>query len=363
MRVLHLSSERSWRGGEQQIAYLIGESEKLGIENFVATRKNSAFEEYCENEQIPHISLGFKNELHIPTALGIKAYCKKNRIDIVHMHSSHSHALGVLSHLMGNKAKLILSRKVDFPVKNNIASKFKFNYKGIAAIVCVSEAIKNILIPDIRRREILYVAHDGVSLDKFIDSKNTEILHQEFKLGQQNKIVANISAVADHKDYFTFVDAAALVLKQRDDVMFFIIGDGPLFHQIKEYIKKKDLQKSIMMTGFRNDIVNIIQEIDVFLMTSKTEGLGSTILDAFANHVPMVATEAGGIPEVVRHNETGLLAPVQDAKKLAKHVCHLLDNEGLVGALTNNAYSLLLSDFTKEKMALANVAIYKKVLK
>ena len=94
-------------------------------------------------------------------------------------------------------------------------------------------------------------------------------------------------------------------------------------------------------------------------MTSKTEGLGSTILDAFANHVPMVATAAGGIPDMVHHNNTGLLAAVQGTNKLAKYVCHLLEDAGLAEALTNNAYRLLLKSFTKDKMALANVAVYK----
>jgi len=278
------------------------------------------------------------------------------------MHSSHSHALGVLSHLIGNKSRLILSRKVDFPVKQNFASLFKFNYKGIDAIICVSDAVKKIITPDIKRKDHLYVAHDGVSLERFQNNKNNNILHKEFNLSLKTRIVANISAIADHKDYFTFVDTAQIVLKDNREVVFFIIGDGPLFTEIKEYIKEKKLEEHIVMTGFRSDISEIIQEIDVFLMTSKTEGLGSTILDAFANRIPMVATEAGGIPEIVLHNQTGLSTPVGDTERLAKHVSHLLDNEGLAASLSNNAYHLLVENFTKEKMAVANVEIYNQVV-
>lgn len=362
MRVLHLSSERTWRGGEQQLAYLLEESQKLGIENFVAARKDSAFITYCKKKGIPYIGLGYKNELHFPTALGIKSYCKKHNIDIVHMHSSHSHALGVLAHLLGNSAKLVLSRKVDFPVKPNFASKYKFNYKGINAIICVSEAIKEILKPDIARKDILYIAHDGISLDRFKTSKNNNILHKDFGLAPNSKIVANISAVADHKDYFTFVDTAQLILKENPSVTFFIIGDGPLYDEVKQYISDKRLQNHVIMTGFRSDIPDIIKEIDVFLMTSKTEGLGSTILDAFANNIPMVATQAGGIPEVVKHNETGLTAPVKDCQQLAKHVSLLLESQGLSTALSNNAYKLLIKDFTKDQMALSNIEVYKKIL-
>ena len=363
MKVLHLSSERSWRGGEQQIAYLIAESKKLGVESFVAARKESVFEEYCIENNLPYISLGFKSELHLPTALGVKAFCDKNGIDIVHMHSSHSHAIGVLAHLMGNRSKLVLSRRVDFPVKDNFASRFKFNYKGIEAIICISDAIRTILTPSIKKKEIVYTAYSGIDINRFKEGSNKGVLHQEFKMNSTNKIVANISAVADQKDYFTFIETARLVLKKRNDVVFFIIGAGPMFDEIRDYINNLGLEQKIIMTGFRSDISDIIKELDVFLITSKTEGLGTTILDAFANRIPLVATLAGGIPELVRHNETGLTAPIKDAKQLASHVCHMLDNEGLAEALTNNAHDLLLSQFTKDKMALANVAVYNNVLK
>lgn len=146
-------------------------------------------------------------------------------------------------------------------------------------------------------------------------------------------------------------------------MVFFIVGDGPLFSEVENYIKERKLEGKIIMTGFRDDVPKIIKELDVFLITSKTEGLGTTVLDAFANHIPMVATQAGGIPEAVRHNETGLTAPIKDAKQLANHVVHLLENKGLAESLTNNAYQLLVEKFTKDKMAQGNIEVYQAVLK
>ena len=144
MKVLHLSSERSWRGGEQQIAYLIDELSKNGVENFVGCRKKSEFEKYCKKNQIAHISLPFSNEFDVFSAWEIRNFCKEFNVDIVHMHSGHSHAIGVWSSLLGNPAKLVLSRRVDFPIKNNFFSKFKYNYSKISKVICVSEAIKKI---------------------------------------------------------------------------------------------------------------------------------------------------------------------------------------------------------------------------
>ncbi len=362
MKVIHLSSERTWRGGEQQIAYLIEGSLRAGLQVHVACRTGSAFSTYCKNNDIPHIDLGYKNEFDLGTAFKIKDYCKEHLIDLVHMHSSHSHAIGVWSKILGNPADLILSRRVDFPIKDNLASRFKFNYPKIKAIVSISAKIQEIIAPDIKRQEILHTVHSGIAPSRFEHATNSGILHQAFGIDHNIKLVGNISAVADHKDYFTFIDTAEKVLAERKDVKFLIIGDGPLNAEIRDRINQSNFKDGIIMTGFRDDIPAIIQELDVFLITSKTEGLGTTILDAFANRVPVVATKAGGIPEAVIHQETGLLSNVGDSQSLADQVIQTLDDKEKTRQRITQAYDKLLREFTIDAMVKGNLEVYKNVL-
>ncbi len=362
MKVIHLSSERTWRGGEQQIAYLIDGSLKAGLEVHAACRTESAFSTYCKSKDIPHIDLGYKNEFDLSPALKIKYYCKQHQIDLVHMHSSHSHAIGVWSKILGNPADLILSRRVDFPVKDNFASRFKFNYPKIKAIVSISAKIQEIIAPDIKRQDVLHTVHSGIDPSRFEHATNAGVLHQDFGIDDNIKLVGNISAVADHKDYFTFIDTAEKVLAERKDVKFLIIGDGPLNAEIKDRINQSAFKDGIVMTGFRHDIPAIIQELDVFLITSKTEGLGTTILDAFANRVPVVATKAGGIPEAVIHQETGLLSNVGDSQSLASHVVQTLDDKDKTNQRIHHAYEKLLREFTIDAMVQGNLEVYKNVL-
>src|SRR4051812_36632852 len=112
MRVLHLSSERSWRGGEQQMAYLIKELQKHGVESHVAARKDSEFSEWCRQQAIPFIELGFKNDFDFSSANALKKYCRQNRFDVMHLHSSRGHGIAFLSTLLGNKIPMVLSRRV-----------------------------------------------------------------------------------------------------------------------------------------------------------------------------------------------------------------------------------------------------------
>lgn len=362
MKILHLSSERTWRGGEQQIAYLIGESIKQGVQCFVACRKGSAFEEYCQKQNIPYFSIGFKNELDFGTANQVKNICKTHQIDIVHMHSSHSHAIGVWSYILGNKAKLVLSRRVDFPIKDNFLSRFKFNHKSIEKIVCVSNKIEEIMRKDLKNPDVCVTVHSGIDLKRFEKSKNNQILHKEYNLSPTCKVIANISAIAPHKDFYTFVDTVEILSKKLTDVKFFIIGEGGERENIENYIAQKQLQDHIILTGFRQDIPDIMQEIDLFLMTSETEGLGTTILDAFANHVSVVATRGGGIPEAVVHEKTGLLADIKDSKTLAKNVIELLTDSNKKEKLKHQAYQWLLDNFVKEKTATKTINVYKEIL-
>ena len=104
-----------------------------------------------------------------------------------------------------------------------------------------------------------------------------------------------------------------------------------------------------------------MKSIDVLLITSKTEGLGTTILDAFACKIPVVATRAGGIPEIVQDGVTGLTAEVEDVKQLAKHVTTILNDGELRTELTQKALTVL-QDFSRENTAKKTLEIYKSLL-
>ncbi|AKD03126.1 glycosyltransferase [Pontibacter korlensis] len=361
MRILHLVSERTWRGGEQQVAYLIEELQQQGVGNYVVCRKGSEFHNYCQQRNIPHAALPFANEFDVVTALNVKSYCKRNKINLMHVHSGHAHAISVLSHALGNTLPIILSRRVDFPVKNNLLSRLKYNYKGIKRVICVSDKIKEVVSQSLERPELCVTVHSGIDLSRFANSTKTGKLHREFNFPPSTPLIGNISAIAPHKDYYTFVDTAELLLKQHPQAKFFIIGDGPLRQEIEAYVQQKNMQQHIIFTGFRKDVPEIMPELDVMLVTSETEGLGTTILDAFACKVPVVATRAGGIPEIVRDGETGFLAPVKSPAILAEKVHQVLTNESLRDSAVQGA-TRLLQEFSKKNTARRTLAVYKEVL-
>lgn len=360
MKILHLSSEKSWRGGEQQMAYLIQELKVLGIDSAVAARSGSEFEKWCLNNNIPLISIPFKNDFDLSSAFKIKAYCKKHNFDFIHMHSSRSHSLAVLATTIGNTVPLILARRVDFPLKKNFFSKKKYNHSAIKKIICVSDKIKELVIKATHQPEKCITVYDGVDLHRFdgLGAKGT--IRKELGIADDYKLIGNIAAIAPHKDYFTFLDTVK-ILSTKIKAKYLIAGEGPLREEIEKRIVELNLQNDVYVLGFRKDVENVFADLDILLYTSKEEGLGSTLLDAMAYGLPIVAAEGGGIPEIVKNEFNGLTAPVQDSQKLSEHVIRMINDNALRDKLVNKAKEFV-KGFSKQAMAQQTLEVYKQNL-
>lgn len=362
IKVLHLSSEKSWRGGEQQIAYLIEELNTLGVHNYIACRKNSSFEKYCKEKKWDHYSLNFNPPFDIYTAYQIGRICKNDQIDILHMHTSYGHTLGMLSSLFGCSARLILSRRVDNPIRKNWFTSWKYNHQHIEKILTVSDAIQDILKSRLKDRSKIITVHSGINISKFNGKTIGRYLKNRYHLNNDTILIGNTSALSDHKDYPTFLMVARYIISLGINARFFIIGTGELKEVIQKMITDQQLEEYVIMTGFLNNLATVLPELDIFLMTSKTEGLGTSILDAFASRVPVVATRAGGIPEMVIHEKTGLLSPVKDYKDLGENILRILNDPDLKKKLTTNARKMVLENFSRERTAARTLSIYQEIL-
>ncbi len=362
IKVLHLSSESTWRGGEQQIIYLVEETRKLGIDAIVGCKAGSEVENYCKENDLPFYSLAFKSAYDFSTAREINKIVEIEGIHLVQTHTSKSHTMSVIAGLIGLDVPQIMTRRVDFPVKDNWFSRFKYNYSKIARIICISETIRRITEPDIRDKSKLVTIHSGVDRDRFLPYRNSQWLREHYDIGPDTVIVGNTSAISDQKDYPTFVATAKAILRERNDVHFFIVGDGPDKERIVDLIEQEKLHEKITLTGFKKNIKEILPSLDIFLFTSQTEGLGTSVLDAMAAGVPIVATAAGGVSEMVRHEENGLLVSVKDVNALAENVMRLMNDPSLRNKLTNGALETV-AHFSKQKTASLTVDLYKEILK
>lgn len=359
MNIVHISTAKTWRGGEQQIAYLYEGLRQHGLSQFIVCAAGSELEKFALKNSWSVVAVPKSGSFSFAFAKTIAETCQKFQADVVHIHDSHAHNNTVLAAVWyGLKTPMVLSRRVDFPVSGNPFSRYKYNYHGIKAIICVSSAVREVLFPTINDTNKLLVVHDGIDTENIPQAEH--MLRNEYHIPPETLLIGNVAALASHKDYPTFLKTVAR-LKNHLNAKFIIIGEGGERKTIENLIEELGLQDNVVMTGFRPDAKNLLAELDVLLVTSETEGLGSTILDAFLCKVPVVATDAGGIPELVRDGETGLLGSIKSPTVLAEQVLRVLNEPDIRQSLISDAYKVALKH-SAQNMAEQTLGIYKTMI-
>lgn len=359
--VAHISTAKTWRGGEQQIFYLINTLKGL-IKQSLFCEKDSIIKQKVE-PIITTVSFKKRGSINILIAREMAFYAKKEKVDLFHIHDSHAHNIYYLSCILfGLKIPAIVTRRIEKPINNFISSK-KYNHQGIKKIVCVSDSVKKTLYPFIADKSKLYTIYSGIEIEPYIFKPINNILKQEFKIPIDSKIIGTVGALTHQKDHITFIKTADNIIKStNENIYFFIVGSGKLEKKIKLEISKRNLNKHIILTGFRSDIPEVIKCFDVFLFTSIFEGLGTVILNAMAAKIPVVSTDVSGIPEMIIHDENGFLSPPKNETLLASQVLTLLTNKAKADLFTERSFKIV-QNFTAEQMAIHNLNLYKTILK
>lgn len=360
-RVLHFDSEKTWRGGEVQVFYLARELKKRNVFSPVACPPQTPLYQRCEEENIPVFPLEIKGEWDIIGALKLSRFLKREKIEILHLHSAHAHTVG----WWGTKftlprPKIVLSRRVDFPIKKNPISRLK--YREVDVIIAVSKKVKEILLRDGLKEEKIEVILSAVDLNRFSRLKDPSYLYREFNLSPEQPVVGIVAALAPHKDYWTFLRAAKIVKENMPEIKFLLVGEGELEKELKKLAKKLDLEKEVIFTGFREDVGEILSLLKVFVLSSREEGLGTSLLESMLVGVPIVATRTGGIPEIVKDGENGLLVPPKNPEKLAQGILELLKDESLRKKFIGKGKEKV-KEFSVEKMVDSTIEVYQKILK
>jgi len=326
VKVIHIDTEKTWRGGQQQAVYLFEGMLQRGFETLMLCPSGSAMEKYCQDKTLPYQPLNFAHELDYLSGKDTAKIASSFRAQILHLHSGHSVSCGLWAKLFNRKLKLVATRRVDFSIRKNPFSSLKYNTKLLDHIVCISDKIRQVLIRDGISEKKLTVIRSGVDTHRFDSIEIPQDFRQRWGIPVDAILVGTVAAFAGHKDYPNFLDAASLICKQRQDVWFMAVGEGELLEAMKRYARELNILERVILTGFQSQVGEFLKSFDIFVLASKKEGLGTSVLDAMSVGLPIIATRAGGIPEMIRHNENGMLVPIQDSESLAKAILELADN-------------------------------------
>jgi glycosyltransferase involved in cell wall biosynthesis len=357
---LHIDTARTWRGGQNQVLVTVMGLRGLGHRTILVAHAEGELRQRAK-EGLELFPLAPRTEMDLGAAWKLARLIKQLRPDVIHAHDPHGVAMAGIALSMStlpSPPPLFASRRVDFHLKGSSLSRWK--YRQVDCFICASEAIRQILVADGVPEDRTVTVHEGIDLER-VEAAPPARLHEELWLPHHAPLVGNVAALVPHKGQRHLVEAAALVVRQVPDARFVIAGDGELRQALERQIKEHHLEKHVLLAGFRPDVLSVHKAFDIFVMSSVTEGLGTSLLDAMACAKPVVATTAGGIPEVVADGETGLLVPPRDHHALAEAVVRQLNDAALRQRLGRAGLARVRERFTAERMVRETLAMYARV--
>ena len=202
--------------------------------------------------------------------------------------------------------------------------------------------------------------HEGIDIEHVLAAPPVNI-HETFFLPHHAPVVGNVGALVPHKGHRHLIEAAHLVVQQLPDTRFVILGEGELREHLERLVREHHLEKHVLLPGFRIDVLGCIKGFDLFVMSSVTEGLGTSLLDAMACSKAIVATKAGGIPEVVDDGVTGLLVEPRDHHGLAAAIVRLIKDASGRQRMAEAGFERVSARFTVERMVAETAGVYARV--
>jgi len=357
LTVLHIDTERGWRGGERQVFWLAREMRRLGHRPLVAARPRELLATRTSAAGIEVVACNPVGELDLRAAWRLRVALGRMSVDVVHAHTAHGVTLGAFA-VLGTGIPLVAARRVDFPLRRGPTSKWK--YGRAARIIAVSEAVKRVLIECGLSPQQIDVVHDGTDVSRPAMPASRDTLRQ-LGVPASAPLVVQVAQLVAHKDPVNFVRAMRTVIDAIPGAHGLLVGEGPLRAIATEEARKLGIDSQVHFTGFRDDADALLAAADVVSLSSREEGMGSVLLDSLVFGRSVVATRAGGIPEVVADGETGLLVPVADPRPLGEAIARLLADPELRQRM-GTAGRARAGEFSVARMTERTVLVYEEVV-
>ena len=358
---LHIDTATTWRGGQHQVLLTVNGLRAIGHRAALVAHPNGELRK-CAAEGLELIPIAPRTEVDLTAAWRLARVLKRLRPDILHAHDAHATAMASLALSLagssGRSAALVVSRRVDFHLRGNSFSRWK--HRQVDCFIAASDAIRQMLIADGVPPERTVMVHEGIDVDHVLAAPPVNV-HEALFLPHRAPLVGNVAALVPHKGQRHLIEAAHLVVQEIPDARFVILGEGELRDHLERQVRDYRLEKHVLLPGFRTDVLGCMKGFDLFAMSSVTEGLGTALLDAMACSRAVVATRAGGIPEIVHDGVTGTLVDPRDHKAMAREIVRLLRDEALRTRMAAAGRARVGELFTVERMVAETAAAYERV--
>lgn len=361
--ILHTEWSFGWGGQEQRIILECCKMMALGHSCLIACQPGSGILIKAREYDIPVEEVVIRGSYDLRAVRDLYRLIKKHRINIVNTHSGKDTWVGSFAARLAGVDLLVRTRHLSVPISTSV---FNFVHRMADGIITTGESIRQELITRNRipSDKVLSIA-TGVSVQRFDPaSADSSAFRTEFGIPVGVPIVTMVAVLRRMKRHDLLLAAARLVLQSNPEARFLIVGDGPIHDVVRDQISEMGLGDRVIMTGYRQDIQNVLALSDVVVLTSdRFEGVPQSLSQAMVMSLPVIASPIGSIPELIMDGKTGLLANTGSAESFAEKITLLLDDHRLRTQLGTAARQHILEGYTDEVMISKTVEFYDYLLR
>jgi len=289
-----------------------------------------------ESRGISVVALNKQKGLGLDLPFKIRKLIKKYNPDIIQMHNTDPFQQGMLASIFLPNLIKIRTDHNSFasPISKRVLFFNRILSKYCNKTIVVSNKLKrNFIVYGKIDPDQLQVIHNGTDLNKVNGKTNVRKVRNSLGAGENSPIVTYVGTLRDEKKPDVLVKSFSIVAKQLPNAILWLIGDGPLKKDLVNLATNQGISKQVKFLGFRNDVYDLIKASDLIALSSRSEGISQTIMEAMACSKPVVATKVGGNSELVRNGKTGILVHSNSPEALAEAIAKLLKNNKLANKM------------------------------
>ena len=359
MQVLHIETGRHLYGGSLQVHYLINGLKKAGVENVLVCEQSSPLAEKVGSDASRIYREKISGDLDLSFIGRLKVIFKHEQPDLIHLHSRRGCEWlgGIAAKQLG--IPVVLSRRVDNPEPKVLAA---IKYRLYDHIVTISQGILNVLASEGVPQNKLSCVPSAVNIEQYQKAINKQWFEQEFGFEPHSYVIGVVAQLIPRKGHRYLLDVLPGLLKTFPNIKVLFLGQGPEKESLLQKVNDLNLTETVQFAGFRNDLETVLPNLDLLVHPAEMEGLGVSLLQAAVAGVPIIATNAGGMPEIVRHGRTGLLVEPKITEQLRDAIETMLTEPHTAKQMVEEAKKLVEEAFSIPAMVQGNLAVYQRVL-
>lgn len=376
MKIMYLTHTAKMGGAEKSLYNLIKNIDNKIYEPILVCGEEGELADNIRKlgvrvEIIPLMKINTKYKIKgivrlLITSIKLRSFIKKNNISIVHNNTYRARFFGTISgKISGVK---IVTHVRDIMNWTSVEKKL-INFEN--KIISISDAVQKHVVNQINNVNIDKIVriHNGVDVEEFNPRKlKSGVLREEYKIGVDKFLIGAVGRFEEWKKFDVFIEAAKILKDEYKDLVFFISGGA--FDEKQEIIKndllklveRYDLNERVIFTGYRKNISEIMNDLDLFVLTSDNEPFGRVLIEALSLNLPIVSTNNGGAPEIIKDNINGLLVPPNDSKQLAGAIEQMIINTTVANNMRINNRDYAIDNFSIQTHVKLVCKVYEELL-